>query len=69
MRQYVEAMELNIEFPENPDFIRADITGKTDSEIAVITEVVREVMAGKIYRLTTHDCGHDESKACVVVEI
>ena len=69
MRQYVEVMELNVELPNIPENIRADITDKTDAEIAAITRLIIEVMNGRTYRLTKHDCGHDEGLACVVVEI
>jgi len=72
MRPYVEALELNIGLPDSPEFVRADITDKTDIEIAAITKAVIDVMGDKVYRLTRHDCGHDEPEKktpCVVVEI
>ena len=62
MRRYVDAMELNVEIPDTPENIRADITDKTDAEIAAITRLIIEVMYGRTYRLTKHDCWHDESE-------
>ena len=71
MRQYVEAVEI-VEVPDTPENIRADITDKTDAEIAAITRLIIEVMNGRTYRLTKHDCYHDEPEKnipCVEIEI
>ena len=71
MRLYVDAVEI-VEFPVTPENIRADITDKTDAEIAAITRLIIEVMNGRTYRLTKHDCYHDEPNSnipCVEVKI
>jgi len=56
---YLEAFELVGEF-DSAEFIRADVTDKTDIEIAAITKAIIEVMADRTYILTRHDCYHDE---------
>jgi len=68
MRQYLEVEEI-VGFNEPFEFIRVDITDKTDAEIQAIWTAIEDIMKGKTYRLTRHDCGHDEGKSCVMVEI
>lgn len=68
-RQYLEALELlPVDSPEVAEFIRADITGKTDTEIAEIKALVVDIMGSSNYHLTRHICGHDESQACQSLE-
>ena len=70
MKTYIEAYELIPEdATEEPDFIRADITDRTDSEIAEIKAVIEDIIAGKEYRFIKHLCGHDENKPCSMEEI
>ncbi|MBI4283259.1 MAG: hypothetical protein HY663_02175 [Chloroflexi bacterium] len=65
MKTYLEAQEIiSEEATEEPDFIRADITDKTDSEIAEIKAAIEDIMAGTEYRFMKHLCGHDENRAC-----
>jgi hypothetical protein len=64
LRVYVEAIEITTDENENPDFVRIDVTGKTDSEINEIIEVVKELMAGTSFDLYIHYCRHDESGPC-----
>ena len=70
MRLYYEATEnLPVDSPEEPEFIRADITDKTDAERVVILQTIKDVMAGLDYRLIEHSCSHDEGGACQTKEI
>mgnify|MGYP001615464619 CR=1 FL=1 len=68
MRNYIDATELITGMGE-AERIRADVTGKTDTEVQEIITLVREVMSGRNYRLTKHLCGHNEDKSCVVEKI
>lgn len=63
MKLYLEALEITTELSA-PEFIRADITGKTDKEITDIQTAIEDVMSGKNYRLQKHFCGHEERKPC-----
>ena len=70
MRIYFEAAEtVPIDSEISGEFIRADITDKTDAEIAEIRSAIEGIMAGVNYRLTKHTCGHDEGKSCITEEI
>lgn len=69
MKLYYEAKETS---EEEPEFIRVDITDMTDEEKADTLKAIKDVMAGKTYRLTEHTCCHDgdpQSTPCVMVEI
>jgi hypothetical protein len=74
MRVYVEAYEvLSPEATEEPDFIRVDVTGLSESDISNVISIVRELMRGTSYTLQLHYCYHDEDpvKPCstVVLEV
>lgn len=65
MREYLEAVELLAEGAvEEPEFIRADITGKTEAEITSIQSDIEDVMTDRDYTLQRHYCGHDEGLPC-----
>ena len=63
MRQYYDAQEIT---EEEPEFIRIDITDKMDSEKATILQSIKDIMIGKNYTLTLHDCYHEDGGACEV---
>ena len=65
MKKYLELTE-TVVFPNIPDFIRAEITDKTEAEITDIQKAMIDVMSGKDYRLVEHTCGHDERGACIM---
>lgn len=70
MRVYVEAIEtLQPEAAEEPDFVRIDVTGLSESDISNVISIVRELMKGTSYILQLHYCYHDEDpvKPCNVV--
>ena len=47
------------------DFIRAEITGKTQVEADEILAQVKSIMVGLNYRLTNHTCCHLEGLGCI----
>uniref|UniRef100_A0A6M3LAC4 Uncharacterized protein n=1 Tax=viral metagenome TaxID=1070528 RepID=A0A6M3LAC4_9ZZZZ len=63
MKTYLELTEVVPE-EEEPEFIRCEITDKTDTEITAIKQAMIDVMEGKKYTLTRHLCRHDEGGAC-----
>jgi hypothetical protein len=70
LRVYVEAIEtLPPEAVEEPDFIRVDVTGLSDSEVQEVISIVRELMKDTSYILQLHYCYHDEDpvKPCSIV--
>ena len=60
---YLEAVEI-VEREEVAEFIRAEVTDKTEVEIVEIKAIVKDIMAGVNYRLTRHTCHHDFGGAC-----
>uniref|UniRef100_A0A6M3IYW8 Uncharacterized protein n=1 Tax=viral metagenome TaxID=1070528 RepID=A0A6M3IYW8_9ZZZZ len=66
-RVYLEALEV-VPNGETPEFIRVDITGKTDAEVASIKADVVAIMNGKTYLLRKHFCGHEDGLACRMIE-
>ena len=68
MRLYYEGIEVLPEdtTEEEPDFVRVDITDKTESEKAEILDAIKEQFEGKKYMLQLHFCKHEEYKPCVV---
>lgn len=68
MKKYLEAKEI-IEDGKSPEFIRAEITDKTDDEIAKIKQAIIDIMSGTKYILSEHLCGHDEKGKCEFNEI
>ena len=63
MRVYLEASELVVE-PVEPEFIRIDITDKTEAEIEAIQLDIKAIMEGKQYQLVKHQCHHDTGELC-----
>ena len=63
MKVYIEAQGMAVEGTE-PEFIRADITGKTQAEADAILEDIRAIMEGINCTLSRHFCLHDEGGAC-----
>ena len=61
---FLEANEI-VPMNEIPDTIRAEITGKTDAEIAEIKQTIIDIMAGLNYRLVKHTCRHLEGLGCI----
>ena len=67
MRLYYECTEvLPEDSMEEPDFVRMDITDKSEDERAEILDAIKEQFDGKKYMLQLHYCRHDEYKPCVV---
>ena len=66
MRLYYECIEVLPEdtTEEEPDFVRIDITDKSEDERAEILDVIKEQFKGKKYMLRLHKCRHDENKPC-----
>ena len=60
---YLEAIEI-VPMGEEVEFIRAEVTDKTEVEIVEIKAAVKDIMAGVNYRLTRHICHHDMGGAC-----
>lgn len=63
MRLYYDMWE---KVERDPEFIRCDITGKSDSEKADVQAAMEDIMSGKSYRILEHLCGHDEMKLCTM---
>jgi len=66
MRLYYEAHE-HVEFDEQGDFIRMDITDMTREEMDTVQSAIEDVMSGKIYTLQKHYCLHEDhnNQPCV----
>jgi len=66
MRVYVEMFEVvSEEEIREGDFIRVDVTGKTDEEIQnTINEVLEIASRYEKVVVQIHECGHDEGKQC-----
>lgn len=65
MRIYLEATE-NVAEGIEGDFVRIDVTGYTETEIADIKQEIIDIMAGKSYTLQKHICGHEDNAECKV---
>lgn len=68
MRIYLEATE-TVGMGEVADFIRADVTDKTDAKVEEIKGLIQDIMAGLDYRLAKHLCNHNTGGSCVSEEI
>lgn len=70
MITYIEALE---NLPEDsflePEFIRVEVSGYSDSEIESIKTDIKDIMQGKDYTLRNHSCYHDEGKSCTSKDI
>lgn len=65
MREYLEVVETLPEGAlEEPEFIRVDITDRTEAEIAAIQADIEDIMSGRDYTLQGHSCGHDDGLPC-----
>ncbi len=62
-RIYLEATEL-ASIATDAEFIRAEITGKTEVEVAEIKDTIKEIMSGLNYKLVRHICHHDVGNPC-----
>ena len=72
MRVYYECFEILPEdTTEEPDFVRIDITDKSETEKKEILSAIKEQFEGKKYMLRLHYCKHDQYKPepCELVEI
>lgn len=65
MKRYLEITE-TVGINEVPDYICCEITDKTDPEIAERRKAMEDVFSGMKYTLVDHECGHDESGACIM---
>ena len=65
MQIFLEATESVVAIDDSPEFIRAEITGKSEVQIVEIKETVKAIMAGVNYTLKRHICGHEENGACI----
>ena len=63
MRIYYEVLEI-VPVDQEPEFIRADVTDKTEAERAVILADIKDIMTGMTYILREHTHYHEEDKAC-----
>lgn len=67
MRLYYECFEILPEdTTEEPDFVRIDITDKSEAERAEILSAIKEQFKDKKYILRLHYCKHEEHEPCVV---
>jgi len=67
MRVYYECFEaLPEDTTEEPDFVRMDITDKSEDERAEILDAIKEQFESKKYMLRLHYCKHEEYKPCEV---
>lgn len=65
MREYLELTEKVADKSLVPDFIRCDVTGKTQSEKDDVQAEMEAVMAGRFYQLERHLCSHDHYQHCL----
>lgn len=61
MRIYLEAAEQG---DIDPEFIRLDVTGKSQAEQDSILTSLKDFMAGLSCKFTKHFCPHDFGGAC-----
>ena|GEM_PF-1384023 len=67
MRVYLEAQEQLPEgATEEADFVRIDVTDKSEAERKEILSALREQFADTSYVIRYHLCRHDEGGACEV---
>jgi len=71
VRLYYEAQEIVTNVDES-EFIRVDITDMTELEKGEVLKAIKDIMAGMNYKLTEHECYHDQlelQKPCEMQEI
>jgi len=67
VRVYLEAQEqLPEDSTEEPDFVRVDVTDKSEAERKEILSALREQFADTSYVIRYHLCRHDEGGACEI---
>ncbi len=66
MKKYLEIGERAEPGQGLPDFLRIEITDKTDSETAEIKKAMLDVLSGTV---KLHICGHEDRQACVFEKI
>ena len=65
MRIYLEALE-----QVEAEFVRLDVTDKTEAEKDTILTSLKDFMTGLSCQFTKHTCYHQEGgQPCVVVEV
>lgn len=70
MKYYYEAKEILPEdVIEAGEFIRIDVSDMTDAERVSILQSIKDIMSGKKYILTLHNCYHEDGGACEVKEL
>lgn len=62
MKTYLDLAEI-VESGER-EFIRADITDMTETQITEVKSAMKAVMGSMPYSLVRHFCGHDEGTGC-----
>lgn len=68
MRTYLEALEI-VAFGQDAEFVRLDVTSKTEAERAAILVALKDVMTGITCTFSRHDCRHDTYQLCAVEEV
>lgn len=63
MKVYLESRE-TVPLGIEPEFIRADVTGRTEVEQSAIQTDIEAIMVGRSYSLVKHFCRHDDGGAC-----
>lgn len=67
MKLYLECLEiLPLGSTFEAEFIRADITDKSVTDVVGIKLLLTNIMVGVPFRMTRHYCYHDENKVCIM---
>ena len=72
MRLYYETLEVVSNSVDESEFVRVDITDMTELEKGEVLKAIKDIMAGMNYKLTEHECYHDQlelQKPCEMQEI
>ncbi len=67
MRVYLEAEEQTV-MGVSREFIRLDVTEKTEVERDNLLILLRDIMVGVDCKFYTHNCRHDEGLSCTRTE-
>jgi hypothetical protein len=68
MRTYLEARELAVGGQE-AEFVRLDVTGKTQEEQDTILANLKDYMTGLTCSFAKHQCPHDTGGACCTYDL
>lgn len=68
MKVYLEAREQG-DMGTEREFIRLDVSSKSEPERVAILTKLKEFMAGKTCTFTKHNCHHDTGGACTSEEV